>query len=206
MTPTEIEAEVEALKTRSLTPGSQIATHSGLLVDPFNMSPDDIVLEDIIWGLSHIYRYGGHADPGITVAEHSLMVAGILKESGGIWTPYALLHDACETYLGDVPSPMKSSLKIHRDGASWSFEEAERRVTFAVAYHFGLDPMVFQNPALHRADLLARDIERSTMQNMKWNEPVVPEKYRALRPMHYSPGDVQEILRAAFKEAGVSDA
>ena len=194
--------EISALEDRSLTKGGQVMTFSGRLIDPFALEPDDVDLSDIIWGLSHTYRYGGQADPGITVAEHSMLVAQVLNDP--VWAPYALLHDACEAYLGDVPAPLKRSLRIERGDLWWSFEEAERRVLVSVARRFDLDPILIQDTTILKADLIVRDIERSAMENMRWNEPVIPPGYEDFRPYFHDPSTARDLFRRSLMEAGIS--
>lgn len=82
-----------------------IRTRSGILVDPWNLSVADINEEDICFGLSNEARYAGQV-PFYSVAQHSVMVASYFT------TPLdrlaALLHDAEEAYLLDMPSPIKA--------------------------------------------------------------------------------------------------
>lgn len=82
-------------------------TYTGRLIDFGNIRPDDIDILDIAHGLAHITRFGGQARNHITVGEHSLTVASLVPP------PYkytALLHDAAEAYLGDIPKPLKNLL------------------------------------------------------------------------------------------------
>lgn len=193
--------EIEALEERSLTKYGRIMVYSGTLVDPLALEPEDVVLADIIRGLCFTYRYRGHADPNITVAEHSIIVADILDDPE--WALYGLLHDSCEAYLGDISAPVMKSLHIHRGEAIWGFQEAERRIKVAVARRFDLDPLRFQDPELLKADLIARDIERTFMRNMQWNEPVVPEEHQNIRPQFYSSEEVLPIFTKALANAGL---
>lgn len=89
---------------------SKIRTWSGLLIDPFRPEVNDIRIDDIAHALSLVCRYGGHIDFHYSVGQHSLYVYERVKETG-ITDPccllMALLHDAEEAYLGDMPSPLK---------------------------------------------------------------------------------------------------
>jgi hypothetical protein len=98
--------------------------------------PEDVFIEDIAHALSLQCRFNGHIAELYSVAEHSVMVADIVEEETKdvqlILT--ALLHDAAETYLGDVVSPLKGLLHDYR-----VFEksvEACIATRFSLAYPF----------------------------------------------------------------------
>lgn len=78
---------------------------SGLLFNPFNPDLDLIKIEDIALALSNACRYAGHISPFYSVAQHSVIVAGFFSDPATRLA--ALLHDAEEAYLGDMPSPYK---------------------------------------------------------------------------------------------------
>lgn len=86
-------------------------------VDPLDMSMSQIEFVDISLALSHICRYTGHVEYPLTVAEHSVNVMLKLKQLAEREKGYvpdsndllaALLHDAAEAYLSDLPKPIKS--------------------------------------------------------------------------------------------------
>lgn len=64
---------------------------------------DEILIEDIAYSLSNLTRFNGHV-PFYSVAEHSVFVSYRCPTLG------ALLHDAAEAYLSDIPSPIKQYL------------------------------------------------------------------------------------------------
>jgi 5'-deoxynucleotidase YfbR-like HD superfamily hydrolase len=94
-----------------------LETVSGKLVNVANPDPSTISIGDIAWGLSRISRFCGQTITVIpySVAQHSLFVAeevarmtedlSEFKNSNIVL--HALLHDAAEAFLGDVPSPVK---------------------------------------------------------------------------------------------------
>lgn len=92
-------------------------------------SPDDISIEDIAWSLSHICRYNGHTKHHYSVATHSVLVQTQVPYEDRTW---ALLHDASEAYVGDLPAPIKAlpEMKPYRD--------MEERVMRAIRIRFGL--------------------------------------------------------------------
>jgi len=81
--------------------------HSGLWVDPWHVTPGDVLIRDIAFHLSNFNRYGG-AVRGFNVARHSVIVARLMMLFGGCpATQYAgLMHDAHEAYVGDVIHPI----------------------------------------------------------------------------------------------------
>lgn len=74
-------------------------------------------------------RFGGHVREFYSVAEHSVHVARYVAPEHRLW---ALLHDASEAYLVDVPRPIKPCLG--------GYHEAETRLMAAICERFGLPP------------------------------------------------------------------
>jgi hypothetical protein len=75
----------------------------------------DICIEDIAYALANTNRWGSHANPQITVAQHSIMVSEALMRNGAsqMIQLQGLFHDAAEAYLGDVPTPIKAQLHAY---------------------------------------------------------------------------------------------
>lgn len=88
-----------------------IQTHSGARVSIIHPDPNDIKIEDIAWALAHLCRFGGHCKKFYSVAEHSLLVASYLHREVRV---EALLHDAAEAYIVDIPSPLKQFLPDYK--------------------------------------------------------------------------------------------
>ena len=84
--------------------GGWIRTFSGKQVYPFDPDVSMIAIEDIGWALSCIPRFNGHTREPYSVAQHSVMVAMYSPKQHRL---HALLHDASEAYLCDIPSPLK---------------------------------------------------------------------------------------------------
>lgn len=107
---------------------SFIRTFSGKLVDPINLTPDDICIEDIAHALSNQCRFSGHVRRFYSVAEHSVRVMKKCK----IDPLSALLHDASEAYLVDVPRPLKHHPKFG------FYLQVETHATNVIAERFAL--------------------------------------------------------------------
>jgi len=81
---------------------SWIETYTGVKFDPDNPSAGDVNIYDIAQGLALTCRYNGQISRHLSVAEHSVHMSNVSKY------PFrALMHDAHEAYLGDIPYPFK---------------------------------------------------------------------------------------------------
>lgn len=89
-----------------------IALGSGGYFDYADPQADQVTIVDIAHGLAHTCRFGGHADEFVSVAEHSVLAHDLLARTcdDDLLLRAALLHDASEAYVGDVPKPMKPIL------------------------------------------------------------------------------------------------
>ena len=103
-----------------ITPGDWIETYTGKKFRPLKAAPGDICIEDIAHALSLQCRFAGHCRRHYSVAEHSLGAYWMARSDG--LSPRlqlrALLHDAAEAYLVDVPTPIK------RHMGAYNFYEA----------------------------------------------------------------------------------
>lgn len=106
---------------------SWIQTYSGLAFDPFMPSFADIRIEDIAHQLALTNRYGGATKVPYSVAQHSVLVAGFVPPESRL---AALLHDAAEAYLGDVPAP------IRRRASLREFNDAENKLRELILLRF----------------------------------------------------------------------
>ena len=97
--------------------------------------PADVDILDIAHSLSYQCRYNGHALRFYSVAEHSMLLASYTEHVLKLPLPQimrALLHDAVEAYVSDVPSPFKKAVP--------AFPAIEAEVEKVVMEAFGLDP------------------------------------------------------------------
>ena len=112
------------------TPDPVIETYTGGRFRPFDPRPADVRLLDIAAGLAHTCRFGGQCRQFYSVAQRSLCVSHEFE------TPrlrlLALLHDAGEAYLGDIPRPIKAELD--------RIDAVETAVLEAVWAGLGVDP------------------------------------------------------------------
>lgn len=109
-----------------------IKTTSGKTIDLFNLQAEDIELEDIIRALPNICRYGGRIDTHYSVGQHSCELAKwLFTHNEADLVPMALLHDACESYIGDMIYPIKLKLP--------EFEEIESNLMYTIFDAFNVD-------------------------------------------------------------------
>jgi len=107
--------------------GDWIQTYTGRQFWPLDPRADEIHIEDIAHSLSLQCRYAGHCKRFYSVAEHSVLLARYVSQPVKLW---ALLHDASEAYLVDVPRPIKPYLE--------NYEDVERRLMYRIRDRFGL--------------------------------------------------------------------
>lgn len=107
--------------------GDWMQTFSGGKFFPLNPRPEDIHLDDIAKALSRLCRFAGHTEMFYSVAQHSVYVSAFVPPEHALC---ALMHDATEAYLVDVPRPLKKALP--------GYAEIEQNVWLAIAERFCL--------------------------------------------------------------------
>jgi uncharacterized protein len=126
---------------------NEITTATGREVNPLALRVEDIDIRDIAHALALTCRFNGHCRMFYSVAEHSVLVSNLCPPEFAL---EALLHDASEAYLGDVPTPLKRQWPEYRI--------AEERAQATIAKCFGLPEAISQ--AVHDADASALQIEK----------------------------------------------
>ena len=107
---------------------NKIRVFTGTYIDPLNPQLEDIHIEDIAHGLSMQCRFGGHTKVFYSVAQHCVEVAMQLPDELRL---AALLHDASEAYLLDIPRPVKGRLT--------NYKTIEKKLMSVIAKRFGFD-------------------------------------------------------------------
>ncbi len=106
-------------------------TYSGKRYYPLSPNPQDIDMEDIAHSLSLLCRFGGHVDRFYSVAEHCVVLSKWVAPENAL---AALLHDATEAYVVDLPRPVKHVLP--------QYKELEAVVWDAIARKYNIDPIL----------------------------------------------------------------
>ncbi len=115
---------------------SSLPLASGGFFWPLEPHVDDVEIYDIARGLANECRFGSQTPKFVSVARHSVMLSNIVKDLGFDIDDqkWALLHDAPEAYLSDVPKVLKRLPEYD------FFEKAEEKIMNAVVEAFELSP------------------------------------------------------------------
>jgi hypothetical protein len=151
-----------------------IRTNSGKSFDLMQLDPDSICIEDIAHGLSNTARFAGQLNGFLSVAQHSVWVMSYTSPENQL---AALLHDASEAYLGDMPSPLKELMP--------DFLAHEKRVMQAIAEKFGFDYPLAEE--IHVMDKKVFQIE--------WNEFIVKDNHS----FYWTPKQAKERFLEHFE-------
>jgi hypothetical protein len=179
-----------------------IQTYTGIAFPIWHPKVEHIAIEDIAHALSNMCRFGGHTLVHYSVAQHSVIVAQIIHDlhGGVVRTRAALLHDASEAYLVDVPTPIKRSMP--------DYQTIERTIMLAVFDRFSVPEIGLDDPKIHWADKVALVTEyRDLMGHVcekRWSKSfdVYPPLRDMISPLTPAMAE-SEFLRAA-KELGLS--
>jgi uncharacterized protein len=146
-----------------------IRTFAGHYINPCEPDPEMISIDDIAHALSMQPRCGGHLPVFYSVAQHSVQVCL------SVWNEIrlaALLHDASEAYLIDVPRPVKQQLTNYKD--------IENGLMLVIAEKFGFSwPM---HDSIKSADEMALRNEWECLMLQKysmevWDQPTAKAKF-----------------------------
>lgn len=90
-----------------------IRTYSGIYMNVFEPTLEMICIEDIAHALSNMPRFGGHTYAFYSVAQHSINCSYLIDDPKKKLA--ALMHDASETYLIDMPRPIKMNMPQYKE-------------------------------------------------------------------------------------------
>lgn len=108
-------------------------------------------ITDVARGLSHTARFSGQTDRPYNVAQHSVIVSRMVPHEHAL---AGLLHDAQESFMADVPSPLKRMLP--------GYKELELRAEADLCKRFGVKfPL---HSCIKEADIRLFLAERRDMQ------------------------------------------
>lgn len=141
--------------------GDWMCTYTGIAFWPLDPRPEEVSIVDIAHALSNLCRFAGHCRTFYSVAQHSVHVADIVRKLGADRETQfaALLHDATEAYVVDVPRPLKPYLR--------GYDEAEEAVAAVIRQVFGLG--VVDYDIIKHADYVALATEKRDL--MSANSP-----------------------------------
>lgn len=100
-----------------------ITTVSGKSIRHSQFSEDDVDIKDIAHSLSMQCRWNGHTKFFYSVAQHSIAMSYQVEGRDRL---LALLHDAAECYLADMPRPLKTD----------QYRELEQKLLQPILYKY----------------------------------------------------------------------
>jgi 5'-deoxynucleotidase YfbR-like HD superfamily hydrolase len=136
-----------------------LETVTGVMFDVIDPHPDMVELDDIAWSLSRQARFNGHTIPLIpySVAQHSVNVSMRVAQKSS-YKPLiraALMHDAAESYISDIPSPIKHIPQVRE-----TIKAAEDKILRVVFEKFEiLWPTAEEWEIIDEADIWWRAVE-----------------------------------------------
>lgn len=179
---------------RARNPDAWMGTYTGKKLFILDMQPEDINLVDIAHALSLKCRFQGHCVRFNSVAEHSVLASRMIQNPDK--RREALMHDAAEAYLPDVPSPCKPLLV--------GFKNIEHVVEEAIWHRFDL-AYAPNDPDIKEVDRRMVMTERE--QNMKnqpvWDTHIGIVPYPSLRLPLWSPQAAEQHFLDRARELGI---
>jgi hypothetical protein len=168
-----------------------LQTFSGRQFWPLDPSSEDVCIEDIAHALSLLCRFGGHVREFYSVGRSlPARQSYLVPEPHAL---YALLHDASEAYLVDMPRPIK-----HDEIFGKTYRAAEKRLMQAICERFALPD---EEPApVRRADNILLLTEQRDLMNPQvrpWSDVEIPLPY-TIKPR--PPQDVKRLFLERFYE------
>jgi 5'-deoxynucleotidase YfbR-like HD superfamily hydrolase len=147
-----LEAMKEAIAASEVMQGpekveripSRITTYSGRHIDPLDLQPEDIDLEDIAHHLSMQCRWSGATRYHYSVAQHTYLASYLVPPDEAY---DALHHDDAEYALQDMAKPLKNHMTLGK-----AYRGAEQRIERVIGPHLDVRFPVTENTKA--ADLL----------------------------------------------------
>jgi hypothetical protein len=169
-----------------------IQTMAGRRFYPLDPRIEDIHIADIAAHLSKLCRFGGACLDFYSVAEHSVLVA---RRAPPRLKLTALLHDASEAYLVDVPRPLKTHLT--------NYNEIEDHLAALIAKKFGtVHPLPDKVKKIDRAILRDERMQNMTPMDVPrklWGDDIGP---LGIKLQFWTPKQAEEAFLEAFFDYG----
>ena len=192
--------------------GDWMITYAGGEFWPLDPRPEEISMTDVAHSLALLCRFNGHCREFYSVAQHSVIVSQLVNSPrNGL---PALLHDAAESYIGDIIIPFKNSLN--------QVKEIEEKIMEAVYSRFNVGN--YDADEIKRADKMAlfaemRELWTNSRNKRKTIESVLrsvePEKFQeyweessqvlknGIIPL--SPEESEELFLKRYEELKTTD-
>ena len=170
--------------------GDWIETYTGKRFYPLDPRPEDVSIIDIAHALSLVCRFNGHVRHHYSVAQHSVLCAcHVINRHGNRAALYALLHDAAEAYVCDIPRPFKGDIG--------GYAKIEASVQAAILQAFGLPPMTeAQHAIVKEADDIALYNEATALLSVAAWVPDID--FPKIQIEHMQPESAEKRFSALF--------
>jgi hypothetical protein len=145
-------------------------TYNNNVFNPNKVEELKVDIVDIAHALSHVCRYNGHLIHHYSVAQHSVLVSGMVPEYLRL---EALLHDAAEAYIPDMPTDLKRHFP--------AYIELEELLLDHIYKQLGVKRT--NDPAIKEADLKIREIEMYSLSYWLPDDTSVPFLIDPMKPI-----------------------
>lgn len=174
-----------------------LGTNSGKVIDLDTPSWEQINTDDIATGLSHVCRFNGQVKEFYSVAEHCIHVAELVPKEFRL---QALLHDASEAYICDVPTPLKQMLGD-------AYYDVEKRVQHAIGKLYNID-LINLHAVVKQADRIMLVTEHTYLQKVPADWGIEYQgmiQYPNFKPLHLNPRALAQLYAKLVVEAWEGD-
>lgn len=171
-----------------------LQTYTGKKFFILNPTVDSIDIIDIAHALSLLCRYNGHCRTFYSVGQHAVWVANIIKHLGGTVDDqlYGLHHDASESFITDIPRPVKPHLN--------NYLELEKKISDVIYEHFNIKQTPAKHELMKRADNIALAMEYRDLMNKSDTPWVLDEKPLPIRIEPLQPKVVEKLYLKKHRE------
>lgn len=156
------------MATENLFTPEKVRLYSGKYINVVEMTEDDIYLEDIAHALALKCRWNGNTKEFFSILSHTLMVQSLLLDSAN--SLEALLHDAHEAYLFDIPTPYKKLEPFK------PLVELEEKIQHIINKKYGIETC--NTSDVKQADMAALRLE--------WNSCILSNRLTSSNDVTYS--------------------
>jgi hypothetical protein len=164
-----------------------ITTFTGKRVNPLDLDPDLICIEDIAHALALCNRFAGHTKVPLSVAQHSICVSRLCFFHHAL---QGLLHDASEAYLGDMTKWVKQTPELE------GYRKIEDKIQRVIYTKFGCEALT--TPVVDYADKFMVRIEAQwgfdeyAIDHPDYPPPSTEEELHRVEKLHSWPWKIAE--------------
>lgn len=153
----------------------------GGMIHPLSPNEEEVDMQDIAVAMSNTCRYNGLVSSFYSVAQHSVIMSywaeDLHEETNPDIARAALLHDAAEAWIGDIPSPLKRLCPM--------ISKIEEKIAHMLFEIHGLDPALFDCEEIKELDWIMYQTEmRDVKPNQDPTDPkcCIPPEFVTIYP------------------------